>query len=46
MGQPVLMTNCTDCNENGDAEVGEGVAEYADRVEYIMTRQPKGEDNE
>jgi hypothetical protein len=36
MGQPVLMTNCADCNPNGDKPLGDGVACYAEHVEYMF----------
>ena len=34
MGQPVLMTNCTECNPAGDAEVPVHMDIYARHVEY------------
>lgn len=36
-GQPVSMTNCSECNPLGDKGLGETVKPYADIVEYIGT---------
>ena len=35
MGQPVSMTNCDECNPDGDKPLGDYVKEYAERVEYV-----------
>ena len=35
MGKPVLMTNCTVCNPDGDKPPGDYVKGYAKHLEYI-----------
>ncbi len=34
MGQPVLITNCKECNPKGDMPMGEYVQQYAEHVEF------------
>lgn len=40
MGQPVALTNCTQCNPKGEMEMGEYIKQY-EMLEYVPSYTPE-----